>query len=115
MSDNPAGWENWPINQQRRELLTRYDLTSLRVHGSADEICIFDEFVGLLELGKPVYTSGLTKVFEIAQCSLGELIERVKQRTEMAHLRVALAGATLTGASRRAALGWAGAFRQCRL
>ena len=46
----PAGWEGWQVNRQRRELLTEHDLTFLRVHGSLDEICIFDDFVARLGL-----------------------------------------------------------------
>jgi len=107
-ADNPVGWESWPTNKQRRELLTRYNLTSLRVHGSADEICIFDAFVGVLGLGQPVYADGLTKVCEIPECALGELIERVQQRTSMGHLRVALAGRSLGYRVHRIGLPWGG-------
>lgn len=107
-ADNPSGWQNWPTNKRRRELLTQYDLTSLRIHGSADEICIFDDFVSVLGLGQPVYTDGLTKICEIAECTLGELIERVKQRTEMGHLRVALAGRSLDHRVHRVGLPWGG-------
>jgi putative NIF3 family GTP cyclohydrolase 1 type 2 len=107
-TDNPAGWETWPTNKQRRDLLTQYNLTSLRVHGSADEICIFDDFVDVLGLGQPVYTNGLTKVCEIPECGLGELIERVKTRAGMAHLRVALAGHDLDHKVHRIGLPWGG-------
>ena len=106
-SDNPPGWQEWQVNRQRRELLDRYGLTFLRLHGSADEICIFDDFAALLELGAPLYQDGLVKIYEIAECSLGALIEHVKCKTGMAHLRVALAGG-LDRAVRRIGLPWGG-------
>jgi putative NIF3 family GTP cyclohydrolase 1 type 2 len=86
--DNPAGWENWQINRQRRELLDQYDLVLLRAHGSLDEICIFDDAVALLELGQPVKALGLAKVYGIAPCPLSELVARVKRCTGMAAVRV---------------------------
>jgi putative NIF3 family GTP cyclohydrolase 1 type 2 len=93
-ADNPPNWENWPTNKQRRDLLTYHDLTSLRVHGSADEICI--------------HADGLTKICEIPQCTLGELIKRVKQKTGMAHLRIALAGRSLDHKVHRIGVPWGG-------
>lgn len=87
-SDNPPGWQDWPTNRQRRELLDRYDLALLRAHGSADDICIFDDFAALLGLGEPVAVDGLHKVYEIAPCTLTDLVQEVKRRTEMPALRV---------------------------
>lgn len=84
----PAGWETWQVNRQRRELLMRYALTFLRVHGSLDEITIFDDFAARLGLGEAVFADGLVKVFEIAPCTLDELVERVKLRMGMPALRV---------------------------
>jgi putative NIF3 family GTP cyclohydrolase 1 type 2 len=74
----PAGWEDWPTNRQRRELLVAHDLTFLRIHVSADEICILDDFAKALELGEPVVAAGLLKVYEIAPCTLGALTDHVK-------------------------------------
>jgi len=88
----PAGWREWKVNRQRSSLLERYGLTVLRAHGSADEICIFDAFAEQLDLGDPVYSEGLVKVFEIPPCPLHVLVGRVKRRMGMAHLRVAAAG-----------------------
>jgi putative NIF3 family GTP cyclohydrolase 1 type 2 len=86
----PPDWESWSTNRQRRELLSAYDLTFLRLHVSADEICIFDDFARVLGFGEPVTAQGLTKVFEIAPCSLGELVERVKMRLGMPAVRVSV-------------------------
>ena len=87
-TDQPAGWRDWQTNSQRRAALERYDLTFLRLHGSVDEICIFDEFARLMGLGEPAYVDGWVKVFEIRECSLEELIARVKEKTKMESLRV---------------------------
>jgi len=103
----PAGWEGWQINRQRRELLTEHDLTFLRLHGSLDEICIFDDFVARLGLPAPVFTDGLVKVFEIEPCTVGELIERVKLRMGMPALRVS-APRGLEQVVHRVGLPWGG-------
>ncbi len=87
-SDNPPGWKDWPTNRRRRELLNRYHLTLLRAHGSLDEICIFDDFAALLGLGQPAQANGLAKVYEIAPCTLAELVARVKERMGMQAVRV---------------------------
>jgi putative NIF3 family GTP cyclohydrolase 1 type 2 len=90
VADNPPpGWREWQINRQRFNLLEKYRLSFLRLHGSVDQISIFDTFAELLGLGEPVYANGLVKVYEIAPCPLAELVERVKHSVGMPHLRVA--------------------------
>ncbi len=86
-ADNPPGWEDWPTNKQRRELLDRYNLVLLRAHGSLDEICIFDDFAGLLGLGQPVEADGLVKIYEIQPRPLEELISEVASRMQLNTLR----------------------------
>lgn len=103
----PSGWQEWQVNRQRRETLEKYGLTFLRIHGSADEICIFDDFASRLGLGSPVRADGLAKVFEIEPCTLGELVERVKSRLGMPHLRLSPAG-PLDRLVRRVGLPWGG-------
>ena len=85
----PPGWQTWQVNRQRRALLEQYNLTSLRLHGSIDDICILDDFAAQLDLGTPVYAEGLVKVYEIAECTFEELIERAKRATGMKGVRVA--------------------------
>ncbi len=105
--DKPDGWENWQVNRQRKELLEKYDLSCLRIHGSADEISIFDTFAEDLGLGKASFEDGLVKVFDIPQCSLGDLIRRVKERLGMPYVRVS----TVSGLNRkvsRVGLPWGG-------
>jgi putative NIF3 family GTP cyclohydrolase 1 type 2 len=87
---NPRkGWEDWPVNKGRRERLEQCQLTCLRIHGSADEICIFDTFAELLGLGEPVAAQRLAKVFEIPECRVAELTQHVKERIGMHAVRVA--------------------------
>lgn len=107
MPSPPPRWETWKVNRQRRELLDLHRLICLRIHGSADEICIFDKFAETLGLGKPVSADGLAKVFEIPACSLEQLVQRVKQRTGMSAVRVA--GTCPPGHTiRRVGLPWGG-------
>jgi putative NIF3 family GTP cyclohydrolase 1 type 2 len=91
-SSPPPNWMSWGVNRQRRELLEEHDLTCLRVHGSADEICIFDAFAELLGLGKPVKAQRLAKIFEIEECPLDEFVQKVKERAGMSAVRVSDAG-----------------------
>jgi len=81
-------WEAWRTNRQRMRILDSSGATLLRVHMTLDEICVFDGFADLLELGAPVEVDGLAKVYEIAPCSLEHLIARVKQRVGLTTLRV---------------------------
>lgn len=109
--DLAEGWKGWPVNRQRRELLVRYDLTFLRIHGSADEIAIFDTFAETLGLGEPAVAEGLVKVYEIEPCPLDALIGRVKERTGMAHMRISLPGtpeAVMDRHVQRLGLPWGG-------
>ncbi len=89
----PTDWQSWKVNRQRREALETYNLSCLRIHGSADEICIFDTFAEVLGLGEPVLNQGAyAKIFEIPECPLDELIQQVKQCVGMKGVRVADGG-----------------------
>ena len=105
--DGPTGWQDWAINRGRRDLLDAHGLTFARMHGSLDELCIFDEFADQLDLGEPVEAEGLAKVYEIEPCTLRELADRVKRRTGMAHMRVS-APEGLDQVVRRIGLPWGG-------
>jgi putative NIF3 family GTP cyclohydrolase 1 type 2 len=89
----PMGWREWKVNRHRYDLLERYQLSFVRLHGCVDKICIFDKFAEQLDLGQAVYADGLVKVYEITPCPLGDLVERVKKSMGMAHVRVAPWGA----------------------
>jgi len=88
----PEDWREWKVNKHRIELLEQFSLSCLRLHGSVDEICIFDTFAERLNLGEAVYSDGLVKVYEITPCPLHVLVEWVKECMGMDHLRVADAG-----------------------
>lgn len=106
-ADNPAGWEGWPTNRARRALLERHGLTLLRVHGSLDEIAIFDDFAALLGLGAPARAEGLAKVYDIPPCTVAALVARVKERTGLRALRVS-APRRMDQTVRRVGLPWGG-------
>ena len=105
--DNPGDWEQWATNRQRRRCLEEYDLTLVRVHGSLDEICIFDDFAALLGLGQPVEAEGLAKVYEVRPCPLSALVTRVKECTRMAAVRVSCPGG-MDQVVHRVGLPWGG-------
>jgi putative NIF3 family GTP cyclohydrolase 1 type 2 len=87
-TDNPSGWELWPTNRQRRELLERYNLVLLRAHSSLDEIFIFDDFAALLHLGSPVEVEGFAQVFEIIPQPLQQLVRTVASLMKLDTMRI---------------------------
>jgi len=89
--NGPDGWEDWPTNAQRNALLDEHGMTFLRVHSSMDQMTILDDFAALLELGEPVFVDGFVRIYEIAECAYGELVDRVKRRTGMPHVRITMA------------------------
>ena len=101
-------WEQWQTNRQRREILERADMTVLRIHGSADRICIFDVFAEMLRLGKPVLGKGYHKVYEIQPTRLNDLVARVKGAVGFRHVRVSCADADLHKKVHRVGLPWGG-------
>ena len=102
-------WESWRTNRQRREVIDRAGITLLRIHGSADEICIFDDFAALLDLGQPVVADGACrKVYEIEPVAFRKLVERVKTATGMEHVRVSCTDADLDRHVHRVGLPWGG-------
>jgi len=77
----------WKTNAQRLTALGQAGLTSCRVHGSADDISIFQACADMLGLSRCVAGEGWSRVFEIEPVPYGELIERVKAATGMPALR----------------------------
>ena len=86
--DNSASWQEWQTNYQRSSLLKKHNLNFARIHGSLDEICIFDDFAAMLGLGEAVETNGLAKVYQIPLCTLESLVKRVKKIMGMNKVRV---------------------------
>lgn len=106
-ADVPAGWQDWPVNRGRCALLEEHGITFARLHGSLDELCIFDVFAERLGLGEPEAADRLAKVYRITPCTLGELVERVKYRMGMRPLRVSAPGGLVQRVS-RVGLPWGG-------
>jgi putative NIF3 family GTP cyclohydrolase 1 type 2 len=83
--------KNWQINTQRKKLLAKHGITAIRIHGSADEICIYNAFAEQLVLGKSIADDGSgvysRKVFNSPVPTFGELIERVKKKMGMSAVR----------------------------
>jgi len=85
---------SWPVNQKRIALLAKHELTCMRIHGSADELYIFDETARQLGLNEGIGTDGSAiycrKVFKSPKPTFGELIDHVKRATGMPALRTTL-------------------------
>ena len=78
------------MDRRRREWLDRYGLTCMRLHGSLDRICIFDDFARQLGLSEPAVSGAeyYIKRFDIVPCTVAALAQRVKAAVGMEHLRV---------------------------
>lgn len=89
--DQERPYLSWPINVQRLGLLAKHEITTIRIHGSADEVSIFDAFAGQLGLGRPIDDDGSgrywTRVFASPVATFGELIEHVKRAVGMKGVR----------------------------
>jgi len=79
----------WAPNRRRLQAAADGGLTVLRVHGSLDLICIFDDFVTALGLENPSPGTGWHKVFPMPETTVRELVERVKATFGLPHVRVA--------------------------
>lgn len=80
---------HWPVNRRRLEALGRGNLVASRLHGTIDELWIYDEFAERLGLVN-VAAKGKSychRIFEIEPAPLEKLVERVKKATGMAALR----------------------------
>ena len=100
--------EGWRTNRQRREIIERAGMTLVRIHGSADEISIFDVFAELLGLADPMCGERYKKVYEIEPVRLRELVSRVKAAVGMAHVRVSCSDSDLDKKVHRVGLPWGG-------
>jgi len=106
-TDNPPGWEDWPTNRLRREVMERYNLAVMRAHVALDRICIHQAFVQMLQLDEPVRGEGFSAAYDIEPCSLAELVERVKQQTGLSAVRVSCPQG-MGQMVRRVGLAWGG-------
>jgi len=79
----------WSANRNRLAAAAAGGLTVVRVHGSLDLICIWDDFVAALGVENPTPGTGYSKVLPIPETTVSELIEEVKAAMGMAQVRVA--------------------------
>lgn len=85
---NCTEFMSWPFNRQRIALLAKGNISVLRSHTTLDEICVYDDFAELLELGEPlVDESWLVRVFDGKGIPFGEYLERVKKALGMKYVR----------------------------
>lgn len=77
----------WHANRRRTSAAAACGLTIMRVHGSLDLICIYDDFALALGLGKVELGRGWNRVFPIPETTFGELTDRVKQTLGLKHVR----------------------------
>jgi putative NIF3 family GTP cyclohydrolase 1 type 2 len=89
--DNPEGWQDWPVNRYRRQLLEKHRLSFLRLHGSMDQICIFDQFRRQLRLPVAAFQGSAYYIqrYDIEPRTLDEFTRHVKSCVGMDHVRVA--------------------------
>ncbi|NQU44820.1 Nif3-like dinuclear metal center hexameric protein [bacterium] len=81
---------SWPANVKRLGLLSRHDITTIRMHASLDELYIFDAFARQLRLGNPIENAVQYshKVYASPVPTFGALVEHVKECMSMAGMRV---------------------------
>lgn len=105
--DPPPDWRQWSVNRKRIELLDQFQLSFLRLHSSVDEICILDDFASLLQLGPAILAAGFVKIYKFPPQLLRQLINHVKEKTQMPLLRISAPGG-LEQVVRRVGLPWGG-------
>ncbi len=87
-------WLAWPTNARRLGALSAAGMTAVRIHASADRICIFDDFAAALGLtdvlagaDDPHGAAYARKVFASPVDTFGELIAHVKACLSMDAVR----------------------------
>ncbi|OGV80333.1 MAG: hypothetical protein A3K19_04255 [Lentisphaerae bacterium RIFOXYB12_FULL_65_16] len=79
---------SWPANRARLAAAAAGGLTVLRVHGSLDMICIWDEFIRVLGVENPTPGTGWNKVLPIPRTTVRELVAKVKATFNVSHVRM---------------------------
>lgn len=79
----------WPTNHQRLRLLSQHNLVALRIHGTIDELTIYNDFAAMLGLNNVVARGEHyhERVFEIPPTPLPTLIDQVKRTTGLPAVR----------------------------
>ncbi len=86
--ERTPGWREWKVNTRRMERLDRYGQTYLRLHSTIDHLCIAADMAAWLRLGQPSTADGGQAVYEIDECTVGELAAAVKRISGLPALRV---------------------------
>jgi len=97
---------SWRVNTRRVALLSEYGITVVRIHGTLDAVCVFDDFAAALGLPPPSHAEGLVKVYDPPPASVRDWVDRVKHSVGMDRLRVT--AENLDRAVRRIGLPWGG-------
>jgi len=87
----PEDYLSWKANLLKIKRLAQTDTAVMRVHGTADEISIFDTFVRLLDLPGEFSYERFFRMCAIEPVSVRELACRVKTAVNMPAVRVAAA------------------------
>ncbi|MBD3240138.1 MAG: hypothetical protein GF331_06095 [Chitinivibrionales bacterium] len=82
------GWEGWEINTRRMARLDSHNQTYLRLHSSIDGLYIATDMAEWLELGEPIEAENDKRVWEIEECTLRDLVARVKKLSGVPAVRV---------------------------
>ena len=86
--DRTPGWEGWAINKMRKGLLEKFDRTFLRLHSSIDVLVITEDMGRWLQLGTPARAANGATVWEMDECTLGELVAKIKRLSGIPAIRV---------------------------
>jgi len=90
----PKDYLSWSVNRKRKGLLSKYNISVVRFHGTLDEICILDDFAKALGLPEPCINErppnkySFTKLYDIEPVSIETMIKRVKKVLLLDILRV---------------------------
>jgi len=79
----------WTANRNRLNAAAAGDLNVLRLHGTLDRICIWDDFVAALGIPDPTPGTGLRKVLTIKPTTVRSLVRKVKAVFKLKRVRVA--------------------------
>jgi len=80
----------WDINKKRIALLNEYNITVIRIHGTLDKIIILDQFAKSLGFTNCIKEDGFVRIYKIKPISINILIETVKKKLKLEHIRAAI-------------------------
>lgn len=78
----------WRANRRRIELAESRGMSVLRLHGTMDMLHNFEDFAELIGCDLGQRGTGYYRVFPIPETTVGELVDRLKRRLGLAHVRM---------------------------